>query len=74
MVRVEFLGPMNHIPPREFEVSDLRELKTQLADDEALRQWLAISAVAVNDVVVDDIGYPLKHGDKVVLLPPVCGG
>jgi len=32
------------------------------------------SAVAVNDTLVSTREYELKDGDKVVLLPPVCGG
>lgn len=74
MVRVEFLGPMSHIPPRELDVRDLGALKAALAGDKELEQWLPISAVAVNDVLVDSLSHPLQSGDKVVLLPPVCGG
>ncbi len=74
MVRVEFLGPMSHIPPREIEAKNIEELKNVLTQDEALHSWLEITAVAVNDEVIKELSYPLKSGDKVVLLPPVCGG
>lgn len=74
MVKVEFLGPMSNIPSRELEVQSLKELREILSQDETLHCWLEISAVAVNDEIIEDISYPLKSGDKVVLLPPVCGG
>lgn len=74
MVRVEFLGPMSHIPPAELEVGTLQELKEILSKDSALQQWLEISAVAVNDEIVESLSHPLHNGDKIALLPPVCGG
>jgi len=42
--------------------------------DENLKQWLSSCAVAVNDKIVDSLDVELKSGDKVMLLPPVCGG
>ncbi len=74
MVKVEFLGPMSNIPSRELEVQSLKELREILSQDETLHSWLEISAVAVNDEIIEDISYPLKSGDKVVLLTPVCVG
>jgi len=73
MVRVEFLGPINK-PPQEFAIANLSELATILQQDETLHPWLECSAVAVNDVLIKQKDYPLKEGDKVSLLPPVCGG
>lgn len=74
MIRVDFLGPMSDIPSRELEARTLYELKEILSQDETLRSWLDISAVAVNDEIIEDLSYPLSYGDKVALLPPVCGG
>ena len=42
--------------------------------DEERSKWLEISAVAINDVLVADLNAPIKQGDKISLLPPVCGG
>ena len=73
MVIVEFLGPINK-EPMELEVKSLKELKEVLGKDENLKQWLSSCAVAVNDKIVDSLDVELKSGDKVMLLPPVCGG
>lgn len=73
MVEVEFLGPIGK-EKAKFEISNLKELKEILQKDESLKKWLEISAVAVNDKIVCDIDFLLKDGDKVVILPPVCGG
>jgi molybdopterin synthase sulfur carrier subunit len=73
MVTIEFLGPIGK-EPMELEVKSLQELKEQLHEDPALDQWLANSSVAVNDELVNDMNTLLNDGDKVVLLPPVCGG
>ncbi|SFV53017.1 Molybdenum cofactor biosynthesis protein MoaD [hydrothermal vent metagenome] len=73
MVKVEFLGPIGK-EPVELDISNLSELAEQLKKDESLKEWLECSAVAVNDKIVNSKEYPLKDGDKVSLLPPVCGG
>ena len=73
MVRVEFLGPIQKAP-LELEITNLNELAEILQGDEEMRQWLENSAVAVNDVLVSSRDFALKDGDRVALLPPVCGG
>ena len=73
MVKVEFLGPINK-KSLELEVNTLKELSDELKKDESLKKWLKECAVAVNDEIINDINKELKDGDKVVLLPPVCGG
>ena len=73
MVKVEFLGPIAR-EPMELEVSSLAELSKELFKEESIRPWLEKCAVAVNDRMVKDPGYPLKDGDRVSILPPVCGG
>jgi molybdopterin synthase sulfur carrier subunit len=73
MIKVEFLGPINK-EAIEVEASSLKELSKILAKDETLKEWLKKCAVAVNDKIVKDINTKLEDGDKVSLLPPVCGG
>ncbi len=73
MIRVEFLGPIAR-EPMEVEVRDLAELSRILFEEETIRPWLQKCAVAVNDVMVKDPKLPLKAGDRVSILPPVCGG
>jgi len=73
MVRVEFLGPIQK-EPLSLDISNLNELAIILQDDKEVSEWLQNSAVAVNDMLTSKLDTPLKDGDKVSLLPPVCGG
>lgn len=73
MIKVEFLGPISK-EPLEVDIASLDELKNILQADSSLHPWLENSAVAVNDKITCDINTSLKDGDKVSLLPPVCGG
>lgn len=73
MVNIEFLGPIKK-EPMKVEINNLNELSTLLKQDESLNTWLESCAVAVNDVLVSSKDVALKDGDKVSLLPPVCGG
>ena len=73
MVRVEFLGPIQK-DALELDIKNLSELAVVLQDDSEMAEWLENSAVAVNDTLVSSLEYALKDGDKVSLLPPVCGG
>ncbi len=73
MVSVEFLGPIQ-MEKKEFNVQSIRELKDELYKIPELEDWLESLAVAVNDKIITSLDTPLKDGDKVVLLPPVCGG
>ena len=73
MVRVEFLGPIQK-KPLELQIDNLNELATILQKDDELAEWLQNCAVAVNDTLVSSLEAPLKDGDKISLLPPVCGG
>jgi molybdopterin synthase sulfur carrier subunit len=73
MVRIEFLGPIQK-EPLNLEIKNLEELATILQDDKEVIEWLKTSAVAVNDTLVSSLDVDLKDGDKVSLLPPVCGG
>ncbi len=73
MITVEFLGPIGK-EPMQFDIKNLNELSEVLQKDESLHPWLENSAVAINDVLVKDKNTPLNDGDKVSILPPVCGG
>lgn len=73
MITVEFLGPIKK-ETLEVEITTLAELSEILKQDKSLYPWLENSAVAINDVLTKDKTTVLKDGDKVSLLPPVCGG
>jgi len=73
MIKVEFLGPIEK-EALELDILNLNELATILQEDNELKEWLQNSAVAVNDNIVSSLDVVLKDGDKVSLLPPVCGG
>lgn len=73
MITVEFLGPINK-EPINLEISSLGELGEILKKDESLKPWLFNSAIAINDIIIKDKNVILKNGDKISLLPPVCGG
>ena len=73
MVEIEFLGPikMNNL---KLEAANLSEVKEKLGEYSQLKEWLKICAVAVNDEIASSLEAPLKDGDKISILPPVCGG
>ena len=73
MIKVEFLGPIGKAPI-EMEASTLEEVSIKLKKDSTLTQWLDKCAVALNDTMVNDLSTTLKDGDRVSILPPVCGG
>ncbi len=73
MIKVEFLGPIGK-EDLGLDIKNLSELKEVLNKDESLKQWLKISSVAVNEKIVSSLDVELKNGDKISILPPVCGG
>lgn len=73
MVTIEFLGPIQK-EKISLEASSLHDVAAYLSKDEELKSWLESCAVAVNDTMVSDLDTALKSGDRVSLLPPVCGG
>jgi molybdopterin synthase sulfur carrier subunit len=73
MIKVEFLGPIG-VDSLELDIKNLKELSIYMQKDENLKEWVDISAVAVNDTLVNTLDYELKDGDRVSILPPVCGG
>ena len=73
MIKVEFLGPIDK-ENMEVDVNSLDALSEILKRDEDLASWLEKCAVAVNDKLISSRDITLNDGDKVSLLPPVCGG
>ena len=73
MIRVEFLGPIQK-DDLEIQANTLHDVALVLQKDVEVSDWLDNCAVAVNDVLVKSLDTTLKSGDKVSLLPPVCGG
>jgi len=73
MIKVEFLGPMAQ-EIIELEAETLAEVATQLQNIESIAPWLDKCAVAVNDIMTADLSMKLTSGDKISILPPVCGG
>ena len=73
MMKVEFLGPIGK-EPVEMEALTLADVSAQLKEDSSLSEWLDKCAVALNDSMVNDLSTILKDGDRVSILPPVCGG
>ena len=58
----------------DLDIKNLSELSNILKNDEKISSWLETCAVAVNDTLVFSKNFELKSGDKISLLPPVCGG
>jgi len=73
MITVEFLGPIGKAP-MQIEADTLAKVATELKKDSTLAPWLDKCAVALNDTMVNDLNTVLKEGDRVSILPPVCGG
>ncbi len=73
MVKVEFLGPINK-ESISLDIQNLSELSDVLKNDSDVSSWLETCAVAINDTLVSTKDVNLVDGDKVSLLPPVCGG
>lgn len=73
MVTVEFLGPIGH-EVIQLNASSLDEISRLLYSNNEVAQWLSICAVALNDTLISDRSVPLSDGDRISLLPPVCGG
>ncbi|WP_298690828.1 MoaD/ThiS family protein [uncultured Sulfuricurvum sp.] len=73
MVTIEFLGPIQKAP-LTMEAASLRDVAEALKNDEEMGPWIESCAVALNDTLVASLDTPLKEGDRISLLPPVCGG
>ena len=73
MIKVEFLGPIGKAS-MEIEAATLADVANRLKEESELSTWLDKCAVALNDTMVNDLTTALKDGDRVSILPPVCGG
>lgn len=73
MVKVEFLGPINK-EDMNLDIQNLSQLSEILKKDNLVSTWLETCAVAVNDTLISSKDIVLKDGDRISLLPPVCGG
>jgi molybdopterin synthase sulfur carrier subunit len=73
MIKVEFLGPIGE-ETLELKAETLQDVANQLQEIETISAWLDKCAVAVNDQMTNDLSMVLKSGDRVSILPPVCGG
>ncbi len=73
MVEVEFLGPINK-KSMQVDINNLSQLGIILKKEEKLSKWLDVCAVAINDKLISKNDIKLNNGDKISLLPPICGG
>ncbi len=73
MVEVEFLGPINK-DSLQLDIKNLSQLSEILKEDKDVSSWLQTCAVAINDTLICSKDIELNDGDKISLLPPVCGG
>ncbi len=73
MVEVEFLGPINK-ESMNLDINNISQLSVILKKEEELSKWLELCAVAVNDKLISNNDVKLFNGDKISLLPPICGG
>jgi len=73
MVTIEFLGPIG-LAPMSLDINSFEQLREILKQNERVVGWLENSAIAINDILIKDKNIILNDGDKVSLLPPVCGG
>ena len=74
MAQIEFLGPLSHKKKMEVDIKSLSELKSILEKDTEINKWLDICSIAINDELILDKNRAVKEDDKIVFLPPVCGG
>lgn len=73
MITIEFLGPIAQ-EDITIEANSLQDVADFLQKDPKLSSWLDSLAIAINDKLTDSLDAPLNDGDRVSLLPPVCGG
>lgn len=73
MVKIEFLGPINK-EDMTLDIKNLSELSEILKKDSDVSSWLETCAVAINDTLISSKDISLNDGDRISLLPPVCGG
>ncbi len=73
MIEVEFLGPLGN-KTYKANANDLYALKEELQKIPEIEPWLKDCAIALNDEIITSLDKTINKGDRVALLPPVCGG
>ncbi|WP_299547525.1 MoaD/ThiS family protein [uncultured Helicobacter sp.] len=73
MIEVEFLGPLGN-KTYQSNAANLHALKEELQAIPEINPWLKDCAIAINNTIISSLETPIKEGDKIALLPPVCGG
>ncbi|KPH51173.1 molybdenum cofactor biosynthesis protein MoaD [Helicobacter pullorum] len=73
MVTIELLGPLGN-KSLTSKAKNFYELKQELQKDTEIQKWLQHCAVALNGEIISSLDISFKDGDKIALLPPVCGG
>ena len=73
MIEIDFLGPLGN-KTYTSNATNLHVLKEELKAIPELQDWLKDCAIALNNEIISSLDTPIKEGDKIVLLPPVCGG
>lgn len=74
MIKVHFLGPIG-LDSMEIECENFTQLKARLGEIEALKEWIPLCAVALNDKIIQNPSeIVFENNDEISLLPPVCGG
>ena len=74
MIKVHFLGPIG-LDSMEIECENFADLKARLGEIEALKEWIPLCAVALNDKIIQNPSeIVFENNDEISLLPPVCGG
>ena len=79
MVKLEFLGPIScAIDNCEIEATTLEDVISFIKAQKELESWIDDLALAINDKIIqnslDNKNISLSDGDKISVLPPVCGG
>ncbi|TLD85357.1 MoaD/ThiS family protein [Helicobacter sp. MIT 11-5569] len=73
MIEVEFLGPLGNKTYKS-NATNLHALKEELQSIPEIKEWLKDCAIALNDEIITSLDTPIKEGDRIAMLPPVCGG
>jgi len=78
MVKIEFLGPISAVMQNsEIQADTLTDVISYIKSKDELKEWRDDLALALNDEIIRETSnktITLKDGDKISVLPPVCGG
>lgn len=73
MIEIELLGPLGNTTYTS-NATSLHALKKELQEIPEISVWLKDCAIAINNTIISSLDTPIQEGDKIALLPPVCGG